>query len=534
MDDVWRELFDSGTAGFEPVDAAEATANNRGAAGAPADRCPPAAAAKPSVPEGATPIKGPAARLAQNMAASLGVPTATSFREVDVATLEARRAELNAQIAPRKVSFTHLIGWAIVQAAAEQRSMSHYYTEIEGQAYRIDPGRINLGLAVDVERKDGSRFLVVPVIKGADGMDFAGFHARYEELVEKARTNKLSPDDFAGATITLTNPGTLGTAASVPRLMPNQGTIVATGTIRTRRRRPAHDDHLDLRPPHHPGRGVGHLPARVEGLLAGEDDFYADAFGALGARVADVSTDEPEPTAAEAAAATAAGRAPAGTRTSSSRPWPPPWPWSRPTATSGTWPRRLDPLGSPPPGDPALDPAPLGLTPEIMAAIPAELLRIYVPGATLAEALPHLRRDVLRHDRVRGGAHRLADRARLAAPRHRVRRAPWTDGGRGPRGAARAADRGREPRAIPPQGVPRAEALQHRGPRRHGADARRDPRRRRRQRGAQGHDRHGAPRSAQRAGPRRRRQLRGDPVRVRGRQAPGSRRRPRRRAARTT
>ena len=207
-------LFDSGTSGFEPVAAVPAANNGEQQATPPTTS--PAPAASPAVPEGATPIKGPAARLAQNMAASLGVPTATSFREVDVATLEARRAELNAQIAPRKMSFTHLIGWAIVQAAAEQRSMSHYFTEIDGQAYRVDPGRINLGLAVDVERKDGSRFLVVPVIKGADGMDFAGFHARYEELVERARTNKLSPDDFAGATITLTNPGTLGTAASGP------------------------------------------------------------------------------------------------------------------------------------------------------------------------------------------------------------------------------------------------------------------------------------------------------------------------------
>ena len=95
------------------------------------------------------------------------------------------------------------------------------------------PAGINLGLAVDVERKDGSRFLVVPVIKGADEMDFADFLARYEELVEKAPPEQAAPDDFAGATITLTNPGTLGTTASVPRLMPNQGTIVATGTIRT-------------------------------------------------------------------------------------------------------------------------------------------------------------------------------------------------------------------------------------------------------------------------------------------------------------
>ena len=385
VDDSWRKVFDSGTAGFEPVKAATTPAKDNGEQAAP----PPPAPAKPSVPEGATAIKGPAAKLAQNMAASLGVPTATSFREVAVATLEARRADLNAQIAPRKVSFTHVIGWAIVQAAAEQRSMSHYYTEIDGQAYRIDPGHINLGLAVDVERKDGSRFLVVPVIKGADGMDFAAFHARYEEVVEKARTNKLSPDDFAGATITLTNPGTLGTAASVPRLMPNQGTIVATGTIRTvgadrRMTITSTYDHRIIQ-----GAESGTFLRRVEGLLAGEDDFYADAFGALGARVADVTTDEPEPSAAEAAA----GPPPAasgGETYEQLKAVAAAMALVKAYRNFGHMAATLDPLGSPPPGDPALDPAPLGLTPEIMTAIPSELLRIYVPGATLAEALPHL------------------------------------------------------------------------------------------------------------------------------------------------
>ena len=354
----WRSVFDNGTGGFEPVQSAAAGGNGEQQAPQPTTAEAPQA---PSVPDGATPIKGPAARLAQNMTASLAVPTATSFRELDVATLEARRKELNDQIAPRKVSFTHLIGWAIVKAASEQRSMSHYFTDADGQPYRVDPGAINLGLAVDVERRDGSRFLVVPVIKGADELDFAGFHARYEELVTTARSNKLSVDDLMGATITLTNPGTLGTAASVPRLMPNQGTIVATGTIRTvgierRMTITSTYDHRIIQ-----GAESGLFLARVEALLNGEDGFYADAFGSLGARASDVSTAEPEPAAAEAVAA------------------PPP------TAANGDvheqlkavaaamalvkayrhfghMAARLDPLGSEPPGDPALDPAPLGLT----------------------------------------------------------------------------------------------------------------------------------------------------------------------------
>ena len=393
VDAEWRSLFDSGAAGFEPVEAPPAATNGnpvaepRAVATSPAVAVEPAAS--PSTPEGATPIKGPAARLAQNMTASLGVPTATSFREIDVATLEARRKELNGQIAPRKVSFTHLIGWAIVRAAAEQRSMSHYYTEIDGQAYRVDPGAISLGLAVDVERTDGSRFLVVPVIKRADAMDFAGFHASYEELVERARTNKLSPDDFTGATITLTNPGTLGTTASVPRLMPNQGTIVATGTIRSvggdrRMTITSTYDHRIIQ-----GAESGAFLRRVEALLSGEDGFYADTFEALGARIADVTTSEPMPSPAEAAGAPSVA-APSGDEHERLKAVAAAMALVKAYRNFGHMAAHLDPLGAEPPGDPALDPAPLGLTPENMATVPAELLRIYVPGATLAEALPHL------------------------------------------------------------------------------------------------------------------------------------------------
>ena len=379
----WRSLFDSGAGGFEPVEAPSNATNGDRQAETDA---PPAG---PSAPEGATPIKGPAASLARNMTASLGVPTATSFREIDVATLEARRRELNQQISPRKVSFTHLIGWAIVQTAIEQGSMTHYYTELEGQAHRVDPGVLNLGLAVDVERRDGSRFLVVPVIKDASEMDFAGFHARYEELVEKARANRLGADDFAGATITLTNPGTLGTTASVPRLMPNQGSIIATGTIRSvggdrRMTITSTYDHRIIQ-----GAESGMFLRRLDGLLSGEDGFFADAFAALGARAADVTTDEPMPSPAEAAGApriastndeqhdllkaVAAGVA-----------------LVKAYRHFGHTAAQLDPLGAEPAGDPALDPSPLGLTDASMAAVPADLLRIYVPGETLAEALPHL------------------------------------------------------------------------------------------------------------------------------------------------
>src|SRR6185436_15627268 len=120
---------------------------------------------------------------------------------------------------------------ALVQAAKRHPVMGHTLLIQDGVPYRVQPEGIGLGLAVDVQRKDGSRGLVVPVIKRAETMDFAGFHAAYEALVEKARTNRLLPDDFAGATMSLTNPGGLGTVASVPRLMVGQGSIIAIGAI---------------------------------------------------------------------------------------------------------------------------------------------------------------------------------------------------------------------------------------------------------------------------------------------------------------
>lgn len=383
IDGEWRAYFDAGKGGFEPVAAGEPAA---GPSSSPADAGPTGQAAP--IPEGATPIKGVAARLASNMAASLAVPTATSFRDVDVAVLEARRRELNQQVAPRKVSFTHLVGWAVVQAAAERRSMSHYFTTVGDQDYRVDPGHINLGLAVDVERADGSRFLVVPVIRAADDMHFGVFLDRYEDLVRRARTNSLGPDDYAGATITLTNPGTLGTTMSVPRLMPNQGTIVATGTIRdvgAERRMTISStyDHRIIQ-----GAESGLFLQRVDALLSGADDFYADAFAALGATASETAGIEARSMPADPTMVTAATPV---TDEAQLRAVAAGMALVRAYRSFGHRAAHLDPLGSEPPGDPALDPGPLGLTPAIMATIPAALMRISVPGRTLAEALPNLR-----------------------------------------------------------------------------------------------------------------------------------------------
>ncbi len=160
---------------------------------------------------------------------SRSIPTATSFRTLPVDALAAHRSQLKA--AGKKLSFTHLIAWAIVRAAVDMPVMANSFAEVDGKPHRVTPGAVSLGLAVDVERKDGTRSLVVPVIHGASAMDFAAFVAAYDEAVAGARDNTLAPDAYQGAQITLTNPGGIGTVASVPRLMPGQGTIIATGAI---------------------------------------------------------------------------------------------------------------------------------------------------------------------------------------------------------------------------------------------------------------------------------------------------------------
>jgi 2-oxoglutarate dehydrogenase E1 component len=384
----WRQLFDNGKVAELPI-----IPTNREELTGLATRDSGLVAKPPPSPEprapnpGLTPITGPAARLVTNMTDSLSVPTATSFREITVDVLDARRRELNAQLAAagKKISYTHLIGYAIVRAARELPVMTHAFQDVDGKPHRFDPHAVNLGLAVDVEKKDGSRALVVPVIKHAEGMDFATFHTTYEALVDKARTNKLVPDDFAGATITLTNPGTIGTVASVPRLMKGQGSIIATGAIRTIGGAKVMTitstyDHRIIQ-----GAESGMFLRKLDSVLQGEDRFYEQvtetlAIKGLGAGGLELGTTAaravpspepltPSPDLKHVAAAMALVKA---------------------IRNFGHMAARLDPLGSEPPGDPALDPGPLGLTPEIMARVRADLLRIYVPGRTLAEAYPKL------------------------------------------------------------------------------------------------------------------------------------------------
>jgi 2-oxoglutarate decarboxylase len=206
---------------------------------------PPRASPAPEVPREAAsdgdpsvPLRGAASRVALNMTASLTVPTATSVRTVPAKLLEVNRQILNNQLGRTtgaKVSFTHLIGFAVVRALADVPALNSSYVE-EQVAGRTVPSvvrhaHVGLGLAVDVARPDGSRTLMVPCVKDADTLDFRSFVLAYEDAVRKVHSGRVSPDDFAGVTVSLTNPGTLGTVQSVPRLMPGQGAIIGVGAL---------------------------------------------------------------------------------------------------------------------------------------------------------------------------------------------------------------------------------------------------------------------------------------------------------------
>ncbi len=191
---------------------------------------------QPPIPEGAESVvlRGAPARIVDNMEASLGLPTATSVRYVPVKLMGENRRLINdyqIHVGGFKVSFTHIVAWAIVQAVRAYPSMNASYREVDGKPIHVKPAHVNLGLAIDLEKKDGSRALLVPNIKAAESMNFAQFMGTYNDIVRRARSGALEVADFQDTTITLTNPGMIGTVMSVPRLMPGQGLIVATGAI---------------------------------------------------------------------------------------------------------------------------------------------------------------------------------------------------------------------------------------------------------------------------------------------------------------
>ncbi|MET0789097.1 MAG: multifunctional oxoglutarate decarboxylase/oxoglutarate dehydrogenase thiamine pyrophosphate-binding subunit/dihydrolipoyllysine-residue succinyltransferase subunit, partial [Cellulomonas sp.] len=179
-------------------------------------------------------LRGPAARVVTNMEASLEVPTATSVRAVPAKLMVDNRIVINNHLARGrggKISFTHLIGFAMVEALAEMPAMNTSYVLADDKPSVLTPAHVNVGIAIDLAKPDGSRQLLVPSIKKSDTLDFAGFWSAYEDVVRRARGNKLTVDDFAGTTISLTNPGTIGTVHSVPRLMQGQGTIIGVGAM---------------------------------------------------------------------------------------------------------------------------------------------------------------------------------------------------------------------------------------------------------------------------------------------------------------
>ncbi len=369
-----------------------------------------APATAPAAPPEAKPLRGPAAMLAQAMNDSRSVPTATSFRTLPVDVLDAKRKALNAALRDRgmKVSFTHLIAWAIVEAAEEWKVMARTYAEADGKPQVVEHEDVNLGIAVDVERR-GGRSLLVPCIKGAEALDFAGFHAYYEDLITKTRENKLTADDFQGTNISLTNPGGLGTVASVPRLLQGQGTIIATGSIAYPpewAHAPADKiralgvskvmtmtstyDHRIIQ-----GAESGSFLRRIDQLLQGEDGFYESVAESLRVQPNLVTNAHAASASAPPLSAAAAAPAPAAVTAEPDREIL----QAVQAATSllkayrthGHLAARVNPLGGEPKGDPALEPENLNLTPELMARIPASILRIGVEGETLLDALPRMR-----------------------------------------------------------------------------------------------------------------------------------------------
>ncbi len=259
------------------------------------------AVALPSVLPGdiLQPIRGGAMRIVENMEASLQVPTATSMRTIPVRTLEENRRLVNKHREPAgqsKISFTHVVAWAILRALDAFPRLNDAYTEVDGRPHRIQRDEVRFGIAVDVKKKDGSRTLLVPNIKDAQKLRFGELVSAFDALVARTRQGAVSPDEFMGTTVSLTNPGTVGTTLSAPRLMPGQGVIVATGTLdypaEYRSMAPrilgllgiskvmtvtSTYDHRIVQ-----GAESGLFLARMEELLKGEDSFYDRIFEDLG------------------------------------------------------------------------------------------------------------------------------------------------------------------------------------------------------------------------------------------------------------
>src|SRR6185295_17612669 len=234
VDATWTAVLEGNGHSAAPPESRDTRAAVADPPRALALRAPEVPAVSVGVDDQLIPLRGPALRIAENMSASLSMPVATSQRSMPVKVIDENRRLINqhrASAGQSKLSYTHIVAWSIVRAIEAVPAMNQAYSERGEESFRVARGHVNLGIAVDVAGKDGSRSLKVPGIKAAEAMNFAQFIAAYDDLVSRARGNKLAVGDFEGITISLTNPGTVGTVGSIPRLMPGQGAIIATGAI---------------------------------------------------------------------------------------------------------------------------------------------------------------------------------------------------------------------------------------------------------------------------------------------------------------
>jgi len=365
--------------------------------GAPAPAAPPAPAPPPAAPvqtqevakaktevqsqqpakdidssEQLVPLRGAAARIAENMILSLQVPTATSQRSIPVKVIDENRRILNQHrglLGMSKISYTHIIGWAIIKSLETNPSLNSAYVENNGEAFRAVRGSVNLGLAIDLPSRDGGRSLVVPNIKNAGALNFGEYLKAYDDLIQRGRKGKLALPDFQGTTLSLTNPGTIGTVGSIPRLMPGQGCIIATGAIDF----PA--EYLGTAPEMRAMLGIGKVMTvtctydhriiqgaesgmflqKLHGLLQGEDSFYESMFSDLRMPHKPVKWEPDRAVARGAAGAPAMRGVDIGKESAVLQ-------LINAYRVRGHLIADLDPLGSEPNYHPELDPAHYGLT----------------------------------------------------------------------------------------------------------------------------------------------------------------------------
>jgi 2-oxoglutarate dehydrogenase E1 component len=297
VDPAWWDFFDGYTAKEQHAAVAPLTnvTASTPAPAAPAAPTTQTASSHTSETGDIERLKGAAARVVTNMEESLSVPTATSVRSLPVKLLFDNRVVINNHLARGrggKVSFTHIIAYALVQALKSQPEMNYAYEELDGKpAIRLNTD-INLGLAIDIAKPDGTRQLLVPNIKATQNMGFAAFWASYEDIVRRARSNSLTVEDFAGTTVSLTNPGTIGTNHSIPRLVKGQGAIIGVGSMEYPAQwqgaseesivRNAVSKILTLTSTYDhriiQGAQSGEFLRKMHMLILGEDNFYGEIF----------------------------------------------------------------------------------------------------------------------------------------------------------------------------------------------------------------------------------------------------------------